>query len=137
MPRPITEKSASEQLSSARRSRRSILTGAAAATGALAVAGVVRPSPAAAAGLFASWVHGTALRVETPENLDRVGYFGWGADMQITSGKSSWFHVPLPTPVIASDVRSNLQRVFIMFTTDDLGAIRAVHVYDGPFKVQQ
>jgi hypothetical protein len=29
--------------------------------------------------LYASWVHGNALTVETPENLAGVGHFGWGA----------------------------------------------------------
>lgn len=60
----------------------------------------------------ASWVHGNALTVENPENLNRVGHFGWGADMQVKPGKSSWFHIALPTPVILSDARSNLNRVF-------------------------
>jgi|SRR6476661_1166229 hypothetical protein len=84
----------------------------------------------------ASWVHGTALTVEAPQNLDRVGYFGWGADMQIRPGKSSWFHIPLPTPVITHDVRTTLERVFILFKTDS-GSIRNVHVYDGSAKVHE
>jgi len=50
--------------------------------------------------LHASRVHGNALTVESPENLDRVGHFGWGADIAIRPGKSSWFHIPLSTPVI-------------------------------------
>jgi hypothetical protein len=84
----------------------------------------------------ASWVHGNALTVENPENLNRVGHFGWGADMSVKAGKGSWFHIPLPTPVIVSDVRSTLSRVFLMFETEQ-GSIRNVHVYDGSFKVQE
>ncbi len=84
----------------------------------------------------ASWVHGNDLTVETPTNLDRVGHFGWGADMQIKLGKGSWFHIALPTPVIVAGVRTKLERVFLMFKADS-GDIRNVHVYDGSFKVKE
>jgi hypothetical protein len=86
--------------------------------------------------LQASWIHGNALTVEQPENLSHVGHYGWGADMRIVPGKSSWFHVPLPTPVILNDKRSSLLRVFLMFETEQ-GSIRNVHVYDGSSQVQE
>lgn len=86
----------------------------------------------------ASWVHGNALTVESPENLARVGHFGWGADMAIRPGKGSWFHIPLPTPVIVGDVRVQLLRVFLMFKTDPgAGEIRNVHVSEGSSKPQE
>ena len=78
----------------------------------------------------ASWIHGNALTVENPENLNRVGHFGWGADMDVKHGKSSWFHIALPTPVIVAGARSKLIRVFLMFKSE-VGSIRNVHVYDG------
>ena len=84
----------------------------------------------------ARWVHGTALTVENPENLIRIGHFGWGADMQIAPGKASWFHVPLPTPVIPNGTQSSLLRVFLMFETEQ-GSIRNVHVFDGSSRVQE
>jgi hypothetical protein len=84
----------------------------------------------------AAWVHGNILTVENPENLRRVGHFGWGADMQVAPGKSSWFHAALPTPVLLAGVRRKLLRVFLMFEAEQ-GSIRAVHVYDGSSKVQQ
>ena len=80
--------------------------------------------------MHASWIHGNGLTVESPENLNRIGHFGWGADMSVKPGKSSWFHISLPTPVIVSDVRSQLQRVFLLFDAQG-GSIRNVHVYDG------
>ena len=86
--------------------------------------------------LYASWVHGNVITVEAPENLDRVGHYGWGGDMAIKPGKDSWFHVPLPTPVIANDVRTKLNRVFLLFDSVS-GSIRNVHVYDGSSKVQE
>lgn len=86
--------------------------------------------------MHASWVHGNALTVESPENLTRVGHFAWGADMQIKPGKSSWFHIPIPTPVIVDDVRTTVQRVFLLFSSE-WGSIRHVHVTDGSFKIQE
>ena len=74
--------------------------------------------------------------MENPENLKRSGHFGWGADMQIAPGKDSWFHVPLPTPVIPMNTQSSLVRVFLMFEAEQ-GSIRNVHIYDGSAKVQE
>src|SRR3954462_535298 len=85
--------------------------------------------------LHASWIHGTALNVESPENLARVGYFGWGADMLVKPGKGSWFHIPLATPVIVSDVRTRVQRLFLLFKSES-GRIRNVHFYDASSKIQ-
>jgi hypothetical protein len=86
--------------------------------------------------LHASWIHGNALTVENPGSLDRVGHFGWGADMAVRPGQSSWFHIPLATPVIVSDVRTKVQRLFLMFDAVS-GSIRNVHIYDGSGKVQE
>lgn len=86
--------------------------------------------------LHASWTHGTALNVETPQNLDRVGYFGWGADMAVKPGKGSWFHIPLPTPVIVSEGRTQISTLFLLFDAVS-GSIRNVHIYDGSSQVQQ
>ena len=88
--------------------------------------------------LHATWIHGNALTVESPEHLARVGHFGWGADMAISPGQASWFHIPLATPVIVGDVRTKVQRLFLMFETDPgAGDIRNVHIYDGSGKVQE
>ena len=86
--------------------------------------------------LHASWIHGNALTVENPGSLDRIGHFGWGADMAVRPGQSSWFHIPLATPVIVGDVRTKVQRLFLMFDAVS-GSIRNVHIYDGSGKVQE
>jgi hypothetical protein len=86
--------------------------------------------------LNASWVHGTALAVESPEKLARVGYFGWGAEMDLPPSTESWFHIPLPTPVIVGDSRTKLQKVFLLCWTNR-GIIREVHLWDGPSKFQE
>ncbi len=86
--------------------------------------------------LYASWVHGSALNVESPENLNRVGHNGWGADMSVKPGKSSWFHIAVPTPVIVGDVRSQFSKFFLLFEASG-GRVQEVHVYDGSVKIQE
>jgi hypothetical protein len=87
---------------------------------------------------YASWTHGNALTVESPENLSRVGHFGWGADMAVNPGKGTWFHIPIPTPVVVANVRAQLTRFFLLFETEPgAGEIRHVHIYDGSFKPQE
>lgn len=87
-------------------------------------------------GKHTSWVHGNAVTVESPENLVREGHYGWGADMLIEPGKASWFHIPIPTPVLVNDARASLHRVFLMFKSE-WGSIHSLHVYDGSSKPQE
>ena len=89
--------------------------------------------------LYASWTHGNAVTVQSPENLvDPDWHTGWGADLLIKPATETWFHLPIPTPVIVSDARSKLVRVFLLFEVDPgMGAIRKVHVWDGVFNPQE
>jgi hypothetical protein len=86
--------------------------------------------------LHASWVHGNALTVESPENFRGIGHYGWGADLSPRPGKASWLHVPLPTPVITGDKRTTVQKLFLLYSTEGC-EIRNVHVYDGSAKVHE
>jgi hypothetical protein len=86
--------------------------------------------------LHASWVHGNAVSVESPEKCRRVGHFGWGGDFSLIPGKGSWFHVPLPTPVIVGDVRTTVRRFFVLFLAEGC-EVRNVHVFDGSAKVHE
>lgn len=86
--------------------------------------------------VYATWTHGNVLTVENPASLDRVGHYGWGADMAIKPGQSSWFHFPLATPVLVADKRATVQRLFLMFDAVG-GRIANVHIYDGSSKVQE
>lgn len=86
--------------------------------------------------LHASWVHGNAVQVESPENFASVGHYGWGGDAALNPGKNSWFHIPIPTPVITADARTKVQRFFVMYKAENC-QIRNVHIYDGSAKVQE
>jgi hypothetical protein len=88
--------------------------------------------------IFASWAHGNALTVENPESLAEIRHMGWGTDMRVRPGQGSWFHIPVPTPVIVNDVRAKLARVFVMFDSEPgQGRIRNVHVFDGPNRIAE
>lgn len=88
--------------------------------------------------MTAMWGHGTTLAVESPEALASIGHLGWGKELQITPGKASWFHAPIPTPVfLPNSARAKLFRVFLLFKIQNHGDIRAVHIWDGPNKIWQ
>jgi len=86
--------------------------------------------------LYASWTHGNSVVVENPAHLTSLGHFGWGTDVRVAPGKDSWFHIPIPTPVITNGVRTKIQKLFLLFDAEN-GSIRNVHIYDGPGKVQE
>lgn len=89
--------------------------------------------------LYASWIHGNALVVqnEASSNLVSIDHSGWGVDMMVKPRSASWFHIPIPTPVVIGDTRAKLIRVFITFYSDPGGRIESVHVFDGFNKIHQ
>ena len=60
---------------------------------------------------------------------------GFGRSYRGKAGQSVWFHASVPTPVLRQSVRSLLQDVFILFLTGNGCAVRSVHVFDGPDRV--
>jgi hypothetical protein len=88
--------------------------------------------------LTATWVHGNALTVETPDNCAAIHHQGWGTDLLIKPGTQTWFHIPISTPVLINNARAQLVRVFILFESKlGDGFISNVHVYDGASKPQE
>jgi hypothetical protein len=79
------------------------------------------------------WVHGTAVHAEDQD----LGQFlqpakryrrGWGT--HFVGGPTNWYHIPIPTPALLSDVRPQLVSVFVFFNT--IGTeITNVHIWDG------
>ena len=80
------------------------------------------------------WTHGNALVVESPESLSSPGNYGWGADVDIKPGKSSWFHIPLSSPQMLNSQPARLVRAYLFFNAFNC-SIRNIHIYDGSFKV--
>lgn len=110
--------------------------------------------------LFASWSPGIAfMPAEIPSDMVQVNGIGWsdvlglrqsgGATFKGMVGTSNWFHVPIATPVIISDTRAKLVRVFVMFQCGSQAAvtnnnanlagcnIKRVDVWDGAGRIQR
>jgi hypothetical protein len=85
--------------------------------------------------LHASWTHGNAVRVETPENFKSIQPMGWGTDLEFIPGRSSWLHIPIPTPVIVEDARARAHRFFLLFNSNNAATLHDVHIFDGPSRI--
>jgi hypothetical protein len=105
----------------------------------------IRPHPATPRGphgtvsptVSSMWMQGNALTVENPASVAKIDHVGWGTTVYGISGQSSWFHIPVPSPVVLNNRRPSLSEVFLMFDIGpNMGFISNVHLYDGgyPFK---
>ena len=88
---------------------------------------------------YASWVHGNALVLETPNNI-LITRRGQGTEMMFTFGpgispQGTWCHIAIPTPVIINDVRMKVQTLFLLFKTGQHASIDNIHVWDGPKRI--
>lgn len=88
---------------------------------------------------YASWVHGNAVVLESPDTI-LVVRRGLGTEMQFTfepgiTPQGTWCHIAIPTPVIINDVRMKVQTLFLLFKTGQHAGIDNVHVWDGPNRV--
>lgn len=64
---------------------------------------------------------------------------GWGIEYRFPdqTGRRSWFHLPIPTPVIVQDRRTNLTAAWVLFATVTRTEIREIRVFDGPHEVHR
>ena len=88
---------------------------------------------------YASWVHGNAVALESPNNI-LLRRWGSGTEMQFTfapgvSPPGTWCHIGIPTPVIVDGARTKVQTLFLLFKTGQHAAIDNVHIFDGPNKI--
>ncbi len=70
----------------------------------------------------AIWVNGNAVRSQDSGLWLNEVHYGWGTQFQTALGDEDatkpglntlWFHIPIPTPVIADDIRPKLSKVFV------------------------
>jgi hypothetical protein len=84
----------------------------------------------------ASWVHGTSIQVEVPENLESVRRFGFFTRIIGKPNTTNWLHFAIPTPVIVNNVRKTFGPCMLRFSTGGTDAmVRDVHLYDGEARV--
>ena len=91
------------------------------------------PTPLAEALTSAMWTHGTSVAVQTPcaAQVTRLGFY---TRVDGSGGISCWFHFAIPTTVILSDRRLQIDRVMLNFSTNG-ARVTSVHVYDGPTRI--
>lgn len=84
----------------------------------------------------ASWVHGTSLQIELPENVEFVRRFGFFTRIIGRPNTTNWLHFAIPTPVIVNNARKTFGPCMLRFSTAGVGAlVRDVHLYDGEVRV--
>jgi peptidoglycan hydrolase-like protein with peptidoglycan-binding domain len=84
----------------------------------------------------ASWVHGTAVTIELPDNMASVRRFGFFTRLIGKPNTMNWFHFALPTPVIVNNDRKVIGPCMLRFQTGGPNAVvRDVHIYDGEVRV--
>lgn len=107
-------------------------------------------------GIYASWVHGNAAKLQYPggaglefadgSRMDQVAGHAWTDLTGLASGPGmsfvgngddqNWFHFPLPTPVLVGDApdrnRAKVLRVFALFNAEQFVEVDNVSAFDGP-----
>jgi peptidoglycan hydrolase-like protein with peptidoglycan-binding domain len=84
----------------------------------------------------ASWVHGTAVTVELPDNIESMRRFGFFTRLVGKPNTQNWFHFAIPTPVIVSNDRKVVGPCMLRFQTGGTNAVvRDVHIYDGEVRL--
>lgn len=85
----------------------------------------------------ASWMHGSCVRVENPENLESHNTYGWGTDAAFRSSSrflqvyGSWFHAAVPSTLSIGELeQTSLLSVEILFRATYC-TLTQVDVYDG------
>jgi peptidoglycan hydrolase-like protein with peptidoglycan-binding domain len=84
----------------------------------------------------ASWVHGTEVNVELPENIEAMRRFGFFTRLVGKPNTQNWFHFAIPTPVIVNNDRKVVGPCMLRFQTGGASAVvRDVHIYDGEVRL--
>ncbi len=85
--------------------------------------------------LNASWVHANKIMPEAPWALASTTRRGWGIYFRGYENSVSWFHIPIPTPVIKENQRTVLVKAFVLFQTLGTAKVTDVTVWDGDSQI--
>jgi Astacin (Peptidase family M12A) len=86
----------------------------------------------------AMWIHGTSLKVEYPDLIERTWNAGFYTEIEGKPNTENWFHFAIPSKVIVNDQRLRIGSVMLLSETlSDDAVIRDVHIYDGPNKIAE
>lgn len=81
---------------------------------------------------YASWIHGTSIQVEFPNNIESITRAGFYTYLVGKPNTTNWLHFAIPTSVIMDSQRLKIICAMLRFRTFSTNAIvRDVHIYDG------
>jgi len=94
------------------------------------------------------WVHGNAFVAEDPDKLEAIRarlsnpvappaiqHMGWGTYFRGGEGLFTWFHVPIPVPILGGILDQGLlEKVYFLYDIVE-ATIKNVDVYDGRKKI--
>jgi Matrixin/Putative peptidoglycan binding domain len=84
----------------------------------------------------ASWIHGTSVQVEFPDQLESIRRFGFFSRVVGRRDTFNWFHFAIPTPVIVDNDRKVVGPVILRFITGGTNAVvQHVDVWDGHMRI--
>jgi len=84
----------------------------------------------------ASWIHGTSIQVELPDQIEAIRRFGFFTRITGKPSTTNWFHFAIPTPVIVNGDRKEVGPVILRFRTlSNKAIVRDVHIYDGEARI--
>jgi len=84
----------------------------------------------------ASWIHGTSVQVEFPDQLESIRRFGFFTRVVGNANTFNWFHFAIPTPVIVNDDRKVVGPVILRFITGGTNAVvQHVDVWDADSRI--
>ena len=76
----------------------------------------------------AMWVHGHSMRNEDPAL--NVVPIGWAGQLRHLNSQG-WYHIAIPTTVIVTDIRQNIDSAMVQFDAGPQASLRNFHIYDG------
>jgi peptidoglycan hydrolase-like protein with peptidoglycan-binding domain len=84
----------------------------------------------------ASWIHGSSIQVEIPEQIESIRRFGFYTRIIGKPNTSNWFHFAIPSSAIVDDDRKLVGPVILRFRTGStIAVVRDVHIYDGSARI--
>jgi hypothetical protein len=96
----------------------------------------ITPIPQAEALSAAMWTHGTSVQVENPGVVNIIRFEDY-TSVGGNPGGATWLHFAIPTPVILSDVRQQIDSLVLVFETISGATVTNVHIYDGERRIKE
>jgi hypothetical protein len=81
-----------------------------------------------------SWVHGNVAIIQSAGNTNWNRYIDMGLDLDQKHDTTTWIHIPLQSPIMASTAQADAIQLFMAFGSTDM-TVTAVRVLNGAWRV--